>query len=163
MKAMDIYLQKAAQQCLNNGSRLTLKREQILSILLIAKKAISAYELIDLYESKFEKKIPAMSTYRILEYLENMHLVHKIKIANKFVACAQISGKGSHHLSQFLFCQQCQSVEELPISASIYDELLNKIKQSGYQLCSQQIELSCLCKACSNTTTSPLQNMQTSI
>jgi len=160
---MDINLQEAAQQCLNNGSRLTLKRKQILTILLIAQKAISAYELIDLYESHFDKKIPAMSTYRILAYLEKMHLVRKIQIANKFVACTKISEKGSHDLSQFMFCQQCQSVEEVPISASIYDELINKINKSGYQLCSQQIELSCLCNACSKNTSLPLQNMQTSI
>ncbi len=160
---MDIYLQKAALQCLNNGSRLTLKRKQILSILLIAKKAISAYELIDLYEREFEKKIQAMSTYRILAYLEKVHLVHKLKIANKFVACAQISGKGSHDLSQFLFCQQCQSVEEVPISASTCDELINKVNNSGYQLCTQQIELSCLCNVCSNSTTLPLHKMQKSL
>ena len=150
MKKIDKYLQKAEQQCQQKGSRLTPKRIQILSTLLFANKAISAYELIDLYESRFEKTIPAMSVYRILAYLEDMHLVHKIKIANKYVACTNISGNGDHVLSQFLFCEQCQSVEQTPVPISIYNALLDRVKQSGYQLCSEQLELSCLCNNCAN-------------
>ncbi len=149
MNKIKQYLQIAEQQCLEKGSRLTPKRKQILSTLLTAKKAISAYELIDLYEEKIGQSIPAMSVYRILAYLEDMHLVHKIKIANKYVARTNISGTGEHLISQFLFCQACQSVEEKPFSPSIYKELFNNIKQSGYQLCSEQIELSCLCNDCS--------------
>ncbi len=162
MKIMEKHLQRAAQQCQEQGSNLTIKRKKILSTLLIAQKAVSAYELIDLYESSFDDKITAMSVYRILAYLEEMHLVHKLKIVNKFVACTHINGNGHHSLSQFLFCQQCESVEEIPISTSVYNELFNKIEQSGYQLCSQQIELSCVCHDCSTSTKLITSNEQIS-
>ncbi len=148
MKKIDKYFKKAEQQCQQRGSRLTTKRTQILSTLLFANKAISAYELIDLYENRFEKTIPAMSVYRILAYLEDMHLVHKIKIANKYVACTNITGNGDHVISQFLFCEQCQSVEETPVPISLYNALLDRVKQSGYHLCSEQLELSCVCNNC---------------
>ncbi|NMP31574.1 transcriptional repressor [Thalassotalea sp. M1531] len=147
---LDVSLKKAAEHCHRHGSKLTLKRKQVLSILIDAGKAISAYELIDLFESICEQKIPPMSAYRILDYLVSVDLVHKINLANKFVACAHIGCKSHHEISQLLFCQQCQRVEEVPVNSFIYKSFKDEINNFGYQLDSQQIELGCICNACSS-------------
>ena len=47
MKKIKAILEHAEQQCKSHGTRLTTKRKQVLSGLLHAEKALSAYELID--------------------------------------------------------------------------------------------------------------------
>jgi Fur family zinc uptake transcriptional regulator len=150
VKSLDGKLLKARKRCQAHGSGLTRMRKQVLSLLLTAKKAISAYELIDLFESTFDRKMAPTSIYRILDYLEQTNLVHKINTANRFVACVNIGDIKSHVVTKLLFCQQCKRVQETPISDSIHNHLTNEIEQSGYQLCSQIIELTCICSACSN-------------
>lgn len=141
-------LQSAEEHCQRNGSKLTKKRRQILSLLLGADRAISAYELIELFNDQFEHKPPAMSVYRILDYLVSFDLIHKVNAANKFIACTQIHNMENHGATQLLFCQQCQQVQETPLNTTVYEGLLDEIKKSGNQLCSQQLEFTCICNAC---------------
>lgn len=142
-------LQSAEKWCQAHGSRLTQKRKDVLSILLNADKAISAYELIDFFKHEFNQNMPPMSAYRILDYLVGIDLVHKIHAANKFVACAHIDCHENHDVAQLLFCQECQRVKETPINPSIYKNFKDEISNSGYQLCPQQLELTCICGDCS--------------
>jgi len=139
---------QAEKQCQLHGSRLTLKRKQVLSLLLHANKALSPYELIDFYQQEYKKNMAPMSAYRVLSYLESVHLAHKITAVNKFVACREIGSNNDHGLSQLLFCKQCQSVAEQSLSPTLHCELTNKLQQTGHQLQSQIIELTCICKAC---------------
>lgn len=151
-------LQRAEKHCQKHGSKLTKKRKLILSTLLSVEKAISAYELIDLFKKQFNLNIPPMSVYRILDYLVGLHLVHKIHIANKFVACSKIGCQENHDLAHLLFCQQCQRVQEVLISSSIYSSFTNEIKNLGNELCTQHIELACICSLCSDNSISLQQS-----
>ena len=63
-------LDHAEKQCEQNSSRLTPKRKKILQELLKSKKALSAYEIADIYNKSSNESIPTMSVYRILEFLE---------------------------------------------------------------------------------------------
>ncbi|WDE05091.1 transcriptional repressor [Thalassomonas viridans] len=148
MEQVQTYLLQAEKQCQQHGSRLTAQRKRVLSLLLQAEKALSAYELLDLFEIHFKQPLAPMSIYRTLEFLESVHLAHKLNIANKYVACAHIGCGHSHTLSQFLFCQQCQRVDETSLDSSMRAELAGTMKQTGYRLLSPQIELSCICNAC---------------
>lgn len=144
-------LMEAEQHCQRQGSKFTQMRKQVLSLLLNAEKAISAYELIDLFEHTFNEKMAPMSIYRILDYLESMQLVHKINVANKFVACSHIGHQEKHSAVKLLFCQQCQRVKETPLDHTIHQCLTDEVQQSGFQLRSEHIELSCICMTCSET------------
>ncbi len=146
--SLEETLQSAEQHCQRSGSKLTKKRKQLLSLLLQAHKAISAYELIELFSEEFKQTIPAMSVYRILDYFVGIGLIHKVNAVNKFVACSQIHNIENHGCTKLLFCQQCQQVQETPLNTSIYKTLLDEVTQSGSQLCSQPIELSCICNTC---------------
>ncbi len=148
MDKIEEFLQKAEKHCQQRGGRLTQKRKQVLYVLLKAEKAIAAYELIKLYQVYFKQTLPPMTTYRILEYLERIHLAHKISIANKYVACSRIGCDQEHLMSQFLLCKQCQRVSEVAVDNVSYNALKQHIKQVGHQLLSQQIELNCICNAC---------------
>ena len=151
-KKIESIINHAEQHCQTNGARLTAKRKQVLRGLIKSEKALSAYELIDFCKEEFNEAIPAMSAYRILQFLEDENLVHKLNLANKYVACAHISCNHAHSIPQFLICGECNKVEEISIPKKTIDELQQKIDQAGFSLISPQLEMNCVCDDCSAQT-----------
>lgn len=140
---------KAQDICAHSGGRLTDKRKRILEILLLSKTPLSAYEVADTYNKSSENAMPAMSAYRMLDFLESEELVHKLSSTNKYVACSHIACDHAHQIPQFLICGRCQSVKEIGIAKHIVQELDAVITNADYKLINPQLELQCLCKACS--------------
>ena len=138
----------AENHCKNHGSRLTNKRKQVLLGLLKSKKALSAYELIDFCKREFGETLQPMSMYRILDFLKNEDLVHKLNLANKYVACEHITCEHDHAVSQFLICEQCQKVKEISINKSVITELQKNVEHAGFHLVSPQLEMNCICESC---------------
>ncbi len=150
MTKLDKILSYSEKFSQSYGVTLTEKRTKVLAILLNANKAISAYELIEDYKAKFCQAIPITSIYRILGYLESVHLVHKLNIVNKYAARAQMGYDSENRFTQLLFCKQCQKVNELAISQSTILEVKKSAENLGFHLISPQLELSCTCAACKN-------------
>ena len=115
MNSVESTIKHAEQHCALRGTRLTQKRKQVLTGLVKSKKALSAYELIDFCKQEFGESLPAMSVYRILDFLEKELLVHKLNLANKYVACMHISCDHAHAVPQFLICKSCSTVKELSL------------------------------------------------
>lgn len=147
---MDVesVIEEAEQRCRDRGARLTTKRKQVLSGLLHAESALSAYELVDYCRSEYGHAIPAMSVYRILDFLQSQHLVHKLNLANKYVACAHITCDHDHGVPQFLICGSCQRVEEINVAKSTINALQRSVEEAGFELVSPQLEIDCLCRDC---------------
>jgi len=151
MNNVNAILEHAEKHCKSHGARLTIKRKQVLTSLLQSKKALSAYDVIDSCKQSFNETIPAMSVYRILEFLENEKLVHKLKLANKYVACSHITCDHEHGIPQFLICSVCNRVEEIHIKSSTMSELKNNVEHAGFHLASPQLEMNCICNDCIET------------
>ena len=145
-------IDKAQDICARSGGRLTEKRKRVLELLLVSNRPLSAYEITDAYNRGVEKPMPAMSVYRMLDFLETQDLVHKLSSTNKYVACSHISCGHEHQISQFLICGKCQSAKEIAISERIIDELGKLLSKAGYALTNPQLELQCLCNDCSVST-----------
>lgn len=143
-------LSKAQDICTHSGGRLTEKRKRILEIMLVSKVPLSAYEVADIYNTNSEKNMPAMSVYRMLDFLESEQLVHKLSSANKYVACSHIACDHAHEIPQFLICSNCQTVKEVGIPKNIIAELDRLVAKADYKLTNPQLELMCLCKSCAH-------------
>ncbi|MCX4190266.1 Fur family transcriptional regulator [Methylophaga sp. OBS3] len=141
-------LQKAENNCLEQGGRLTPKRRQVLEILLLKQQPLSAYEIAEHYQQMLGESIPAMSVYRMLDFLMTQGLVHKLSSANKFIACSHIACSHSHQTPQFLICDNCQSVSEIGIENMLINALEKSIRDNDFELKSRQLELHGLCKGC---------------
>ncbi len=150
MSQLSKIMGAAEEQCRRNGVRLTEKRKHILSGLLKSNRALSAYELIDCCKGTHDKSMPAMSVYRILEFLQGEGLVHKLNTANKFVACSHIACDHKHEVPQFLICDNCQAVEEIGISKSTISSIEKSANKVGFHLLSPQLEINSICYACSD-------------
>lgn len=146
---VNTIIEHAEQYCKNHNVLLTVKRKLVLSALLTSDKALSAYDVIDLCKQQFKQKLSAMSVYRILDFLESVKLAHKLKLANKYVACSHISCDHEHGIPQFLICGACDQVKEISINKSTMSELQNEVKQAGFQLVTPQLEMNCICNSCS--------------
>lgn len=151
MDAIQRVIDHAERRCKENGSRLTNKRKLALSLLLKSSKALSAYELVEAYKTELGDTMPAMSMYRILEFLMAENLVHRLDLINKYVACEHIKCEQEHAQTQFLICGQCQKVKEVAISAPIMDLLKKNTSDAGFHLASPQLEINCICQDCMST------------
>lgn len=148
MANVDAIISHAEHCCKNHGARLTTKRKHVLASLVQSEKALSAYDLIELCNKEFGDKIPAMSVYRILEFLESENLVHKLSLAKKYVACSHITCDHDHGVPQFLICGECHHVKEISINQQTITELQNNVEHAGFQLVSPQLEMNCICNDC---------------
>ena len=148
MNAVNKLVEVAKKECEAHGAAITTKRVNLLSILLLSKKALSAYELADLYEQMFDEPVPVITVYRVLDFLQTKNLAHKLETANKFVVCTHIDCNHEHPASQFLICKQCLKVKELSMSKLKFDELKHTIEQAGFHLNNPQLEMNCICKDC---------------
>ena len=150
MASSTALIDAAERRCAQQGVRLTERRREVLSALIEAGGALSAYELLDLCNQRLRKSMPAMSIYRILDFLEYHSLVHKLKSNNKYVACAHIDCDHQHFSrSQFLICSDCPSVQEINIESSAYESMREAAEQAGFSLSSTQLEFTGSCQRCS--------------
>lgn len=147
---IQLIIEKAKQTCADEGVKLTTKRENILTCIIKVGEAVSAYELADYYREEFEQSIPAMSVYRILDFLVELSLVHKLSSANKYIACSHISCSHSHEIPQFLICEECQAVTEISVMNNVIDELRASVEKTGFKLTTRQLELQGICENCSS-------------
>ena len=142
-------LAKIEHKFQRKGISLTEKRQRILTILIDAQQAISAYDIVDRYQKSFNQSIPAMSVYRILDYLIDIGAVHKLESVNQYVICEHVACEHSHQKTQFLICDDCHSVQEIVLDQSIVASLNKSVLNANFSLKSPQLELHGLCSDCS--------------
>ncbi|GLS83023.1 Fur family transcriptional regulator [Paraferrimonas haliotis] len=143
-------LRKAEQLCEQHGVKLTLKRKNVLCVLLDSTTPLSAYEIANAYQQTYQESLAPMSVYRMLDTLASLSLVHKLSSENKYLACSHISCDHAHQVPQFLICKSCGKVAEKGIQDSVVQALQQSIEQADFQLLNSQIELQCLCNECAS-------------
>ncbi|MBY6190269.1 transcriptional repressor [Microbulbifer agarilyticus] len=141
-------MQRASERCSENGVRFTEKRQSILRLLLKSPAPLSAYEIVDLYREETGETIQGMSVYRMLDFLVENALAHKLVSANKFVACSHIACHHEHETPQFLICEGCGAVKEIAVKGEVVKTLRKGAADAGWQLLSPALELPCLCDRC---------------
>ena len=151
---LDSLLRAAEVSCAENGARLTQRRRHVLSELMQSSSPLSAYEVLDLCNRSTTSAMPAMSVYRILDFLEQQLLVHRLSTSNKYVSCSHIACDHKHfQATHFLLCEGCSSVEEVDATEEASEALEQMAKTVGFKLTTQQFELSGICTTCQNRAT----------
>lgn len=148
MPSLEDVVSTAQQSCKRAGVKLTVKRQRVLLTLLRSLTPLSAYEVIDRYRADFRETLPAMSMYRMLDFLVREKLAHKLDTTNQYLACAHIACRHPHEVPQFLICDNCHSVQEIGVGRELINELKSSVQRSGFQLHDRQLELHGLCENC---------------
>lgn len=139
------FVKQVSQQ---TGLKLTTKRSNVLQLILMAKKALSAYDIVDGYSIQYQQKISAVSVYRMLDFLINAGLVHRLSSNSQYIACSHITCSHAHETPMLLICNNCNQVDEVAIGNELLPALKKSAATSGFQLQDKQLELHGICKAC---------------
>ena len=148
MTSIKAIIESAEKKCLSRGVRLTKKRKKILRCLVQQGKALSAYEVVDYCKKVYDESMPPTSVYRILNFLQENLLAHKLQIENKYIACAHILCDHDHEVPQFLICRNCRKVKEVTINNFLIEGIQKAVLASNFHLVTPQLEIDCLCGDC---------------
>lgn len=127
---------------------MTLKRLEVYTALLKVGQPVSAYDLIDFVNRDFGRNITPISVYRMLDFLEQKHLVRKLRSTGKYLALVPTGEHDAEKIPQYLVCRECGDVKEHCVDEKILTELKSRIEASGFQLRNLELELDCLCAPC---------------
>jgi Fur family zinc uptake transcriptional regulator len=144
---LDERLKEASRVCARRGSRLTDQRGLVLSTLIESGRALGAYDLIERVAIKAGRRIAPISIYRILDFLIDAHLVHRIESRNAFVACP--GGHGQHAQAVFLICDGCGAITET-LSPSLEAALARLAADAGFAVTGRMVEVTGRCRACTD-------------
>lgn len=130
--------------CDNSDVKLTPLREDILNILLAAKCPATAYEILGKLK-KIRPNAEPPTVYRVLDFLVENKVVHRIESENKYICCAH-SSKGRHH-SVLFYCKNCHKTDEY-----VDDYVSKSIKQFSQKheiiTDDEVVELRGICQTC---------------
>lgn len=128
--------------CAELGARLTVPRRDVFSVIAKADKPVGAYDILRLMPEG--TKPPTV--YRALEFLESVHLIHRIESLNAYVLCCD--GHGHEHSAQFAICQSCGDVQEMQIPA--LEKILkdSHFKGVGFKPLATSMEIRGVCMKC---------------
>lgn len=136
-------LAAAASLCEARGERLTPLRRQVLELVWASHRPARAYDLLDRLQEHRSSAAPP-TVYRVLDFLLEQGLVHRIESLNAFVGCGT---PGDHHGGQFLICRVCEKIAELD-SGSISLAVEKAAGGSGFRVERQTVEAFGLCPDC---------------
>lgn len=132
--------------CEEKAVKLTPLREKILSIIMQTTQPMTAYVILEALQAD-KPKAQVMSVYRILDFLLENGLVHRIENLNAFMPCYHLF---ENHQSQWLICKQCGRTDESALP--IFNQAIAEIEaQTDFTVTSPTIELVGLCNTCQNT------------
>lgn len=129
--------------CQQNAIKLTPLRQAVLNILATQEQPLTAYKILDKLKQS-NPKAQVMSVYRVLDFLQTYHLIHRIENLNAFMLCHHLS---EHHSSQWLICEQCGNVVEY--AGEEFNQAINTItEKNGFTVTVPTIELKGVCADC---------------
>lgn len=123
------------------GQRFTAPRRQVMGTLLDHGTAAKAYDIVEMIGND----VKPMTVYRALDFLVEQGLAHRIESMNAYAPC--VESHCAHKDSQYLICENCESIEELHNHA-IDDFIARELKNTGFKLRSKTIEIHGLCSSC---------------
>ncbi|WP_319532476.1 Fur family transcriptional regulator [uncultured Cohaesibacter sp.] len=107
---IDHVLSTAEEICQKRGVRLTEQRKSVLEVLAASHVPSSAYDILDrlnrIRKDKGEAALAPVAIYRVLEFLMQNGIIHRIESRNAYVACTHQAGDHGD-VTIFLLCDQC--------------------------------------------------------
>jgi Fe2+ or Zn2+ uptake regulation protein len=148
---MPPYAEMAIATLKEKGFRITRARRLVVEALDASPRALSAYELKDLLDAQGER-VDTVSVYRILECLEQNHLIHRVLSTGKVKKCQLESEDHCHrdqqeHCHHLLICNRCETIQEVHCPGT--HELVAALEtQTHFTVQSHAMEFWGLCAQC---------------
>ena len=125
---IDQIIKKSQESCASTGAKLTSKRKNVLTVLLTSSTPLSAYEVVERYKKQFNESLPVMSVYRMLDFLIQEKLVHKLETAGQYVTCAHIACDHQHEPDRVVGPSR-----DADLDATDQKHRVQDLRQAGHQ------------------------------
>ncbi len=142
---MNKKLAQVESWCVQHCIRLTPLRLGVLALIIQSSSAIGAYEILRLLRQT-KTKAEATTVYRVLEFLIDHHLIHRVESLNAYVPCSHFDDQ--HH-SQFLLCKKCGVSSEIS-DHGVIQAIQECLKTQGFTIEHGITEIRGLCYSCSS-------------
>lgn len=137
---------KLEEVCRKKGIKLTPLRTQVFTLIHSNNKPITAYELLrKLREMRATAEPPTV--YRVLEFLQFNHLIHRIETSNSYVICIN---PNEHSHSQLFLCISCGATIEAD-NANITEAIKACAKKYRFILGNDLTEIRGQCANCAKS------------
>lgn len=138
-------LEVAEARCAEKQLKLTPIRREVLQHLAASPAPLGAYELIERMHRASGRRPAPISVYRVLDFLLEAGLVHRIESRNAFVACGHRHERSD--LVVFMICDACGCVSEAP-AAAVERDLDTIAQKAGFVPASRVVEMFGRCAHC---------------
>ncbi|MDT8439440.1 MAG: Fur family transcriptional regulator [Wenzhouxiangellaceae bacterium] len=142
-------LEQVEARCASDGLRLTPTRRRVLELVIAADGPVKAYDLLDRLKAEQPNAAPP-TVYRALDFLLEHHFIHRLESLNAFVSCFHPRHR---HDGQFLICDDCGEVTELP-DRELAARLRDTARAAGFEPARQVLEIYGRCAACASASAS---------
>lgn len=141
---MSTQVQRIEAYCRKKAIRLTRLRKKIICFLAKQTKPLKAYELLaKLNQEPQDKAYVIMSIYRVLDFLCQHRIVHRINSNNSYMLCCHPEKK----FCQIFICKACGKKIESH-NQLLHQKLTKLATQSQFAIEQHAIDLSGLCQRC---------------
>jgi Fur family zinc uptake transcriptional regulator len=137
-------IRQAERLCAAKGVRLTRLRRRVLEILLAADRPVKAYDFVEVMRDAGKRVTPA-TVYRVLEFLLEHGLAHRVNALNAYMACADAR---KAHPMIMLVCSDCRKAVEFSDS-TLYASMSDSCRGMGFSVNGGSIEIQGKCRDCS--------------
>lgn len=140
----DEYIIKFRGLISNLGLNTSTQREYVLKVFFNTHEHLNADEILQKVKEEYNVNISIATVYRILTFLEDMHIIHSLSIENENVKRYELTFKPHH---DHLVCHECGQVVEF------YDSELERLQEliaseKGFELKSHNMVLYGICNKC---------------
>lgn len=136
-------IDKATTFCILQKKRLTEPRMEVLKIVAKSRTPLGAYEILEKLGKVIKSPKPP-TVYRAIDFWLQNGFVHRIESLNAYVVCQTDCG---HRGSQFMICDDCGLVIEIPVS-ELPKVLRDGTAQNTFAPSSWNVEVHGLCSLC---------------
>ena len=102
-------LVRAEKYCIENNHRFSEQRKNVLEVLAASKKAVGAYDIMQVLSSE-DNMVKPPTVYRALDFWVKHGFAHKIESLNAYIACCN---DHDHDHSLIMICNDCQQIDEV--------------------------------------------------
>lgn len=143
-RCINAALTRAKGLCHEKNVKLTVTREAVLTLLWQSHRPLGAYQIQDQLSKLMAKPIAPPTVYRVIEFLLDLSLIHRLPSLNAYIGCPFPS---SHHSNLFMICNECGSAAEMA-DAALNEVLQAASNKANFVLQSQSVELFGRCPQC---------------
>lgn len=130
----------------NKKITLTQLRKDILTILYEKNQPMGAYDILEKLKKKRTNAEPP-TVYRVLKFLVQEKLIHRIESKNTYVCCSELMEEAAEHKAILLLCKKCHKSYEFR-DKHIFLSILKFSTKYHLEVDDSLIEVTGTCQRC---------------